>query len=87
RYTAPATKDSSRMDISLNNQFLQSFSLTSSQETNRLMLRLPVLQGLLDGKTDVSIPALKLGAVNQLRFNFQYMNPMPGGSVENCITF
>ena len=51
------------------------------------MLRLPVLQGLLDGKTDVSIPALKLGAVNQLRFNFQYMNPMPGGSVENCITF
>ncbi|KEP73119.1 hypothetical protein HR12_18640 [Microbacterium sp. SUBG005] len=75
------------MDISLNNQFLQSFSLTSSQETNRLMLRLPVLQGLLDGKTDVSIPALKLGAVNQLRFNFQYMNPMPGGSVENCITF
>lgn len=87
RYTAPATKDSSRMDISLNNQFLQSFSLTSSRETNRLMLRLPVLQGLLDGKTDVSIPALKLGAVNQLRFNFQYMNPMPGGSVENCITF
>ncbi len=87
RYTAPATKDSSRMDISLNNQFLQSFSLTSTQDTNRLMLRLPVLQGLLDGKTDVSIPALKLGAINQLRFDFQYMNPMPGGSVDNCITF
>ncbi|MCM7514783.1 cellulose biosynthesis cyclic di-GMP-binding regulatory protein BcsB [Enterobacter hormaechei] len=87
RYTAPPTKDSSRMDISLNNQFLQSFSLASNQETNRLMLRLPVLQGLLDGKTDVSIPALRLGAINQLRFNFQYMNPMPGGSVENCITF
>lgn len=62
------------MDISLNNQFLQSFSLTSTQDTNRLMLRLPVLQGLLDGKTDVSIPALKLGAINQLRFDFQYMN-------------
>ncbi|KZR34440.1 cellulose synthase regulator BcsB [Enterobacter genomosp. S] len=87
RYTAPVTNDNSRMDISLNNQFLQSFSLTSSQETNRLMLRLPVLQGLLDGKTDVSIPALKLGAINQLRFNFQYTNPMPGGTVENCITF
>ena len=87
RYTAPATKDSSRMDISLNNQFLQSFSLQSTQDTNRLMLRLPVLQGLLDGKTDVSIPALKLGAINQLRFDFQYMNPMPGGSAENCITF
>ena len=87
RYTAPSTKDSSRMDISLNNQFLQSFNLMNNQETNRLLLRLPVLQGLLDGKTDVSIPALKLGAVNQLRFDFQYMNPMPGGSVDNCITF
>jgi hypothetical protein len=75
------------MDISLNNQFLQSFSLQSTQDTNRLMLRLPVLQGLLDGKTDVSIPALKLGAINQLRFDFQYMNPTPGGSAENCITF
>ena len=78
RYTAPPTKDSSRMDISLNNQFLQSFPLTSSQDSNKLLLRLPVLQGLLDGKTDVSI---------QLRFDFQYMNPMPGGSVDNCITF
>jgi len=87
RYTTPPTKDSSRMDISLNNQFLQAFSLTSKEKDNRLLLRLPVLQGLLDGKTDVSIPALKLGATNQLRFDFEYMNPMPGGAVDNCITF
>lgn len=87
RYTMPLMKDSSRMDISLNNQFLQSFNLSSKQEANRLLLRIPVLQGLLDGKTDVSIPALKLGATNQLRFDFEYMNPMPGGSVDNCITF
>ena len=87
RYTAPPTRDNSRMDISLNNQFLQYFSLTSNQDSNRLLLRLPVLQGLLDGKTDVAIPALKLGAVNQLRFDFQYMNPMPGGTVDNCVTF
>ena len=87
RYTAPPTKDSSRMDISLNNQFLRSFSLTGGQETNQLLMRLPVIQGLLDGKTDVSIPALQLGAVNQLRFDFQYMNPLPGGTIENCITF
>ena len=87
RYTTPQSKDSSRMDISLNDQFLQAFSLNSTQESNRLLLRLPVLQGLIDGKTDVSIPALKLGAMNQLRFDFQYMNPMPGGSVDNCVTF
>lgn len=87
RYTMPSVKDSSRMDISLNNQFLQSFSLDSTQDVNKLMLRLPILQGLLDGKNDVSIPALRLGAMNQLRFDFQYMNPMPGGSVDNCVTF
>lgn len=66
---------------------LQSFSLNSSQDVNKLILRLPVLQGLLDGKSEVTIPALRLGAVNQLRFDFQYMNPMPGGSIDNCITF
>ncbi len=87
RYTMPPIKDSSRMDISLNDQFLQSFSLNSSQDVNKLILRLPVLQGLLDGKTEVTIPALRLGAMNQLRFDFQYMNPMPGGSINNCITF
>lgn len=87
RYTAPPTKDSSRMDISLNNQFLRSFSLTGGQETNQLLMRLPVIQGLLDGKTDVAIPALQLGAINQLRFDFQYMNPLTGGTVDNCVTF
>ena len=87
RYTAPPMKDSSRMDISLNNQFLQSFSLAPKDAGNKLMLHLPVLQGLLDGKTDVSIPALRLGAANQLRFDFSYTNPMPGGTLENCISY
>ncbi|STE72873.1 cellulose synthase regulator protein [Escherichia coli] len=61
RYTMPPVKDSSRMDISLNNQFLQSFNLSSKQEANRLLLRIPVLQGLLDGKTDVSIRGAETG--------------------------
>lgn len=87
RYTAPPTKDNSRMDISLNNQFLQAFNLVSNQDSNQLLLHIPVLQGLLDSKTDVSIPALKLGVNNQLRFDFQYVNPMPGGTIENCVTF
>lgn len=87
RYTMPPIKDSSRMDISLNDQFLQSFNLNSSQDVNKLILRLPVLQGLLDGQNQVTIPALRLGAMNQLRFDFQYMNPMPGGNIDNCITF
>ncbi|WP_058910494.1 cellulose biosynthesis cyclic di-GMP-binding regulatory protein BcsB [Entomohabitans teleogrylli] len=87
RYTSPPAKDSSRMDISLNNQFLQSFPLLPKDRGNKLFLRLPVMQGLLDGNNDVSLPALRLGATNQLRFDFFYMNPIPGGSIENCITY
>lgn len=87
RYTMPPVKNSSQINISLNNQFLQSFNLSSKQEANRLLLQIPVLQSLLNSKTNVSIPALKLSATNQLRFNFKYINPMPGGSVNNCITF
>ncbi|WP_199782614.1 cellulose biosynthesis cyclic di-GMP-binding regulatory protein BcsB, partial [Cronobacter sakazakii] len=87
RYTSPATRDNSRMDISLNNQFLQSFNLLPKDETNRLLLRLPLLQGLLDGKTEVTLPTLRLGAANQLRFDFNYTNPLPGGTLDNCVTF
>lgn len=87
RYTSPPAKDSSRMDVSLNNQFLQSFPLLPKEGADQLLLHLPVLQGLLDAKKDVAIPALRLGAANQLRFDFQFMNPMPGGSLENCVTY
>lgn len=86
RYTAPVEKDSSRLAISLNNQFIQSINLTP-KETGNQLLRLPVLQRLLDDRTDVAIPALQIGATNQLRFDFSYMNPMPGGTIDNCITY
>lgn len=86
RYTAPVEKDSSRLSISLNNKFVQSINLTPKESGNQL-LRLPVLQRLLDDRTDVPIPAFQLGSLNQLRFDFSYMNPMPGGTIDNCITY
>jgi len=86
RYTAPVEKDSSRLAISLNDKFIQSINLTP-KETGNQLLRLPVLQGLLDDRIDIAIPALQLGSRNQLSFDFSYMNPMPGGTLENCITY
>lgn len=86
RYTAPIDRDSSRLSISLNNKFLQAINLTP-KETGNQLLRLPVLQRLLDDRTEITIPALQLGALNQLRFDFSYMNPMPGGTLDNCITY
>jgi len=86
RYTAPVKEDGSRLAISLNNKFVQAINLTP-KETGNQLLRLPVLQGLLDDKTDIAIPILQLGSRNQLSFNFSYMNPMPGGTLDNCITY
>ncbi len=87
RYTMPPIKDSSRMDISLNDQFLQSFSLNSSQDVNKLIFTPAGAAGVTGRPEPVTIPALRPGAMNQLRFDFQYMNPMPGGNIDNCITF
>lgn len=84
RYTTP-TIGGSRMDVSLNNQYLESFRLSPQSATDRLLLRLPLLQELLDGNNEINIPALTLGALNQLRFNFEYVNTMPRSDADSCI--
>ncbi|MGC6232470.1 cellulose biosynthesis cyclic di-GMP-binding regulatory protein BcsB [Hafnia paralvei] len=86
RYTSPLTADGSRMGIYLNNQFIEAYNLVPEKEKGALLMRLPLFQGLIDKNTDVSIPALKLGASNQLRFEFNYANPISGGSLNNCVT-
>ncbi|MCH6127856.1 cellulose biosynthesis cyclic di-GMP-binding regulatory protein BcsB, partial [Salmonella enterica] len=70
RYTAPRIQDGSRLSVSLNNQFVQAYSLVPEHEQGAQLLRLPLTQGLLDSDKNVSIPALRLGATNQLRFDF-----------------
>ncbi|MCV5941351.1 cellulose biosynthesis cyclic di-GMP-binding regulatory protein BcsB, partial [Escherichia coli] len=59
RYTAPPVVDGAQMDISLNNQFLQSVPL--NDHAQRLVLRLPLLQELLDDHPEVPVSALKPG--------------------------
>ena len=59
RYTAPPVVDGAQMDISLNNQFLQSVPL--NDHAQRLVLRLPLLQELLDDHPEVPASALKPG--------------------------
>lgn len=86
-YIMLLVKDSLWMDISFNDQFLQLFSFNSFQDVNKLILCLLVLQGLLDGKLEVIIFVLCFGVVNQLCFDFQYMNLMFGGFIDNCIIF
>ncbi|RLM26741.1 cellulose synthase regulator BcsB [Brenneria alni] len=87
RYTAPQIKDGSRLSVNLNNQFVQAFSLMPEHDQNSLLLRLPLTQGLWDSDKNLTIPALKLGANNQLRFDFNYTTLLASGTAERCETY
>ncbi|WON77082.1 cellulose biosynthesis cyclic di-GMP-binding regulatory protein BcsB [Serratia sp. UGAL515B_01] len=87
RYTSPRIQDGSRLSISLNNQFLQSYALEPENEKGTQLLRLPLLQGLFDSDTVVNIPALKLGATNQLRFDFEYTTLLASNAESRCETY
>lgn len=87
RYTPPHTKDGSRLSISLNDLFIQSYPLEPNTKEGSQLLRIPVLQGLLGSEKDITIPILRLGATNQLRFNFEYSNPIIGGTPDRCETY
>ncbi|MBN3343258.1 cellulose biosynthesis cyclic di-GMP-binding regulatory protein BcsB [Pectobacterium brasiliense] len=87
RYTAPQVQDGSRLSINLNNQFVQAFSLAPEQDQNSLLMRLPLTQGLWDSDKSLSIPALKLGTTNQLRFDFNYTTLLSSGTADRCETY
>ncbi|HHK8024944.1 TPA: cellulose biosynthesis cyclic di-GMP-binding regulatory protein BcsB [Serratia marcescens] len=87
RYTAPRIQDGSRLSVSLNNQFVQAYSLVPEHEQGAQLLRLPLTQGLLDSDKNVSIPALRLGATNQLRFDFDYTTLLASGAEGRCETY
>jgi hypothetical protein len=87
RYTSPHTSDGSRLSISLNDALIQSYPLEPQKREGSGLLRIPILQGLLDDGNDITIPILRLGATNQLRFNFDYSNPIIGGTPERCETY
>ncbi|PKH23912.1 cellulose biosynthesis cyclic di-GMP-binding regulatory protein BcsB [Enterobacterales bacterium CwR94] len=83
RYTSPLQKDNgSRLAIHLNNQFVQDYPLQPKGERGTQLLRIPLIQGLLDSGTQLTIPALQLGVVNELRFNFDYATTFIGGTAD-----
>lgn len=87
RYTSPRANDGSRLSISLNNQFVQSYPLLPEGEKGSQLLRLPLLQGLFDADKMVNIPALRLGVANQLRFDFDYVTLLNSSEAGRCETY
>ncbi|MGT3205403.1 cellulose biosynthesis cyclic di-GMP-binding regulatory protein BcsB [Yersinia enterocolitica] len=87
RYTSTRLMDGSRLSISLNNQFVQDYPLSPNMPQDSKILRMPLLQGLQDSARQLTIPALRLGATNQLRFDFDYSTLLASGAEGRCETY
>lgn len=80
RYTSPLQNDGSRLAVNLNNQFMQDYPLQVKEDNGKQLLHIPLVQALQDSSASLTIPALRLGVVNQLRFDFDYATTVIGGS-------
>lgn len=75
RYTPPVSDgNGSKMSFSINNQFVEAFNLTTKGVNGELKrVRVPLLDGaLLDAGNRVRIPAFRVGAKNQMSFQFAF---------------
>lgn len=88
RYSPPSKTDDSRLNLSINDNYIKSYNLRPSDEQGVLTkMRLPLRdnekastnQGLL-------IPALKVGATNQLRFDFSFASTVASAQRDTCQT-
>lgn len=87
RYTAPRLQDGSRLAVSLNDKFVESFRLTAQRDQGSQLMRLPLLREFLDDEESLSIPALRLGSSNQLKFSFDYATLLASNPVDRCETY
>lgn len=73
RYTPPIRSSESRLIMSINDEMVQAFNLMTSGQGGEHRVRLPLIDSALFGAGDeVFIPAYKLGARDQLRFDFTF---------------
>ncbi len=87
RYTPPATNDGSRLNISLNNQFITSLPLLVNSNDRLEELRLALLSSESANINEkLSVPALKIGDRNVLRFNFSFATAASSSQRDRCQT-
>jgi hypothetical protein len=87
RYTPSASNDGSRLNISLNNQFITSLPLLANTNDRLEELRLAVLSSeSANTNENLSVPALKIGDRNNLRFNFSFATTTSSSQRDRCQT-
>ena len=74
RYSPPLKPDESRLNVHINDQFVESFNLRESGRGGiKQRVRVPVLSAeLFSGGNELYIPAFELGIRNRLRFDFSF---------------
>jgi len=85
RYSPQNDTSGSRMSLSINNQFIKAFPLTSEGESQHAeRLRIPLLDDAsLSDRGEVHIPAFKVGSRNNLKFEFGFSSPTSGGALKD----
>lgn len=87
RYTAPSANDDSRLNISLNDQFITSLPLLRKETSQLEELRLAVLSNESANSNDkLLVPSLKIGDRNRLRFDFNFASTMGSAQRDRCET-
>lgn len=88
RYTAPRTQDESRLTLSLNGRYVDSYLLRPDSEKSGLSrMRLPVLDNDPGSNSEgLLIPALKIGTHNQIQFDFSYASVLGASQPGVCKT-
>ena len=74
RYTPTVLSDHGSLDLSINDQFIKSYSLASTENTNTVAssILLPLFDdSSVQARSDFKIPAFLIGGDNQLQFAFQ----------------
>ncbi|RMG34782.1 MAG: cellulose biosynthesis cyclic di-GMP-binding regulatory protein BcsB [Gammaproteobacteria bacterium] len=73
RYSPPVDLDESRLNIFLNDKFVESFKLFEEGHGGiKQRVRIPAPGAILPGGNPLLIPPYELGMRNQLRFNFSF---------------
>ncbi|UVL86140.1 cellulose biosynthesis cyclic di-GMP-binding regulatory protein BcsB [Pseudomonas sp. B21-028] len=87
RYTPSVVTDESRLNINLNDQFISSLPLPSSDSSKLQRLRLAVLStDPANPDEKVWVPALKVGERNTLRFDFNFASTLGSAQRDHCQT-
>ena len=86
RYSSPRASDDSRLNMSLNGRFLDSYRLRSDEGAaalTRLRLAVRGSENISD-REQIVMPALKLGGENQLRFDFSFAGGTGAAKADHC---